>query len=153
MAERLTRGRIEGSLHVLPLRVYWEDTDASGIVYYANYLRFVERGRSDLLRLAGVNQQALLRDFGLALAVRACAIEYLSPARLDDEIEVHSRLAALRGASLIAEQTVVRDGRALARATIRIACIDSNGRPRRLPQPILSALAALPQSRFEEHHG
>ncbi|MCW5732124.1 MAG: tol-pal system-associated acyl-CoA thioesterase [Alphaproteobacteria bacterium] len=124
----------------MALRVYWEDTDASGIVYYANYLRFVERARSDLLRLLGVNQQRLLEEQGLALAVRACALEYLRPARLDDEIEVHSSIAEMRGASLTARQVVRRGEEELVQADVRIACIDRAGRPRRLPAQVVAAL-------------
>jgi len=153
MAEPLSFGRIEGAEHVLPLRVYWEDTDASGIVYYANYLRFVERGRSDLLRLLGINQQTLLAESGVALTVRSCNIDYFRPARLDDEIEVRSRLTDLRGASMAALQSVWRDGVELARATIRIACIDLRGRPRRLPEVIRKALARIPQSSIEDQDG
>ncbi|MCW5751054.1 MAG: tol-pal system-associated acyl-CoA thioesterase [Alphaproteobacteria bacterium] len=124
----------------MALRVYWEDTDASGIVYYANYLRFAERARSDLLRLLGVNQQRLLEEQGLALAVRACALEYLRPARLDDEIEVHSSIAEMRGASLTARQVVRRGEEELVQADVRIACIDRAGRPRRLPAQVVAAL-------------
>ena len=101
-----TSGRLVADGHVLPLRVYYEDTDVSGFVYYANYLKFIERGRTDFLRLVGVDHSTLWRDHQLALTVRSCEIEYLSPARLDDEIQIHTRLTDLRGASLIAEQIV-----------------------------------------------
>jgi acyl-CoA thioester hydrolase len=133
-------------VHVLALRVYWEDTDAAGIVYYANYLKFIERARSDMLRLAGVDQRALLDEQGVAFAVRSCAIDYLRPARLDDDIEVHSRLAALRGASIGAEQIVRRGAEELARARLRLACIDRAGRPRRVPAAVARALATLSPS-------
>lgn len=136
-------GRIADGRHVLALRIYWEDTDASGIVYYANYLRFVERARSDLLRLLGVNQQRLLEEQGLALAVRACALEYLRPARLDDEIEVHSSIAEMRGASLRARQVVRRGAEELVQADVRIACIDRAGRPHRLPSQVVEALRPI----------
>ncbi|HYM31019.1 MAG TPA: tol-pal system-associated acyl-CoA thioesterase [Candidatus Cybelea sp.] len=146
MPDAVSLGRVEGDRHILPLRVYWEDTDASGIVYYANYLRFIERGRSDLLRLAGFSQQRLMDDHGLALTVRTCRIDYLRPARLDDEIEVHSRLTELKGASVTALQSVLRAGTELARAEVRIACIDRAGRPRRLPEQVRRALAAISPS-------
>jgi acyl-CoA thioester hydrolase len=146
MGERAPLGRIDGDRHILPLRVYWEDTDASGIVYYANYLRFVERARSDLLRLAGINQQSMLLAEGLALAVRSCHIDYFRPARLDDEIEVHSTLLALKGASMSTRQSVFRGPEELVRAEVRIACIDAHGRPRRLPGSIRHALAAISPS-------
>lgn len=136
-------GRIENGRHILPLRVYWEDTDASGIVYYANYLRFIERARSDLLRLAGVSQDGIWTEQGAALTVRACTIEYLRPARLDDVIEVRSHILELKGASVRARQSVFRGDDELARATVRIACIDRLGRPRRLPEPVRHALAMI----------
>ena len=133
-------GRLIGDGHVLPLRVYYEDTDVSGFVYYANYLKFIERGRTDFLRLAGVDHSALWREHGLALTIRHCEIEYFSPARLDDEIEVHTRLTDLRGASLRAEQVVRRDETKLARGCVRIACIDGSGRAARLPRAIRDQL-------------
>lgn len=125
--------------HVLPLRVYWEDTDAGGIVYYANYLKFIERARSDMLRQAGVNQESL-RHEGVVFAVRHCSIDYLLPARLDDDISVHSRLMDLKGASLRAEQVVRRGKAELARAEIRLACIDQSGRACRIPATVREAL-------------
>ncbi|MSP51962.1 MAG: tol-pal system-associated acyl-CoA thioesterase [Alphaproteobacteria bacterium] len=135
-----TAGRIAGVTHVLPLRVYYEDTDAAGIVYYANYLRFIERARTDFLRLAGISQSGLWRDSGLAFAVRDCEIHYLSPARLDDEVEVHTRLTELGGATLHAEQTVRRGATDLVRSQVRIACVDRAGRPARLPRQLRNAL-------------
>jgi|TARA_B100001964_G_scaffold46689_1_gene52165 acyl-CoA thioester hydrolase len=135
-------GRFEAGGHVLALRVYWEDTDAAGIVYYANYLKFIERGRSDLLRLLGIDQAALYRESGVAFAVRRCEIDYLKPARLDDRLEVRSRLVEVRGASVRAEQVVWRAGTELMRAQVRLGCIDPTGRARRLPPPVRAALAA-----------
>ena len=135
-------GRLEAGRHVLALRAYWEDTDAAGIVYYANYLKFIERGRSDLLRLLGVDQAALHRETGVAFAVRRCEIDYLRPARLDDRLEVRSRLLDVRGASLTAEQVVWREQTELVRAIVRIGCIDPAGRPRRMPLAVRTALAA-----------
>lgn len=144
MADRLPAlGKVADGTHVLPLRVYWEDTDAFGIVYYANYLRFLERGRSDILRLAGIDQQKLHADGGIGFAVRRCDIEYLLPARLDDDIEVHSTLTELRGATLTAIQVVKRGAADLARATIRLACLDRSGRPRRIPADVIRALATV----------
>lgn len=133
-------GRLAGEGHILPLRVYYEDTDVSGFVYYANYLKFIERGRTDFLRLAGVNHSTLWNEHGLALTIRHCEIDYLAPARLDDEIEVHTRLTGLRGASLEAEQVVKRDSTELARGRVRIACIGRTGRAARLPAEIRDQL-------------
>jgi acyl-CoA thioester hydrolase len=143
MPETATRGRIEGGEHVLPMRVHWEDTDASGIVYYANYLRFIERGRSDLLRLAGLRQQDMWDRDGLALTVRSVFVDYLRPARLDDDIEVRSRLIDIKGASMTAAQSVRRAEEELIRAEVRIACIDGAGRARRLPAEVREALDRL----------
>jgi acyl-CoA thioester hydrolase len=133
-------GRLVADGHVLPLRVYYEDTDVSGFVYYANYLKFIERGRTDFLRLAGVDHSTLWRDHELALTVRRCEIEYFSPARLDDEIQIYTQLTDLRGASLIAEQFVRRDETELARCRVRIACIDRTSRAARLPPPVRDQL-------------
>ena len=133
-------GRLIANGHELSLRVYYEDTDVSGFVYYANYLKFIERGRTDFLRLAGVGHSTLWRKHGLALTVRSCEIEYLSPARLDDEIQIYTRLSDLRGASLIADQDVRRDETELARSRVRIACIGRSGRAARLPPAIREQL-------------
>jgi len=129
--------------HRYHLRVQWEDTDAAGIVYYANYLRFIERGRSDLLIQNGIDQAALIREEGLAFAVKGCRIEYLKPARLHDELTVTTGLADQRGASLTLTQGVWRGAEPLAEAEIRLACIDGQGRPRRIPAPLASLFATL----------
>lgn len=126
--------------HRFQLRVYWEDTDAAGIVYYANYLRFIERARSDFVRRAGVDQAALLTAEGLTFQVRRCEIDYRRPARLDDELEVETTIRRLGGASLEMAQVVRGAGRELVRALVRIACVDRGGRPRRIPRPVLQAL-------------
>lgn len=143
MPETATRGRIEDGTHYMPLRVYYEDTDASGIVYYANYLKFIERARTDLLRLIGITHSEMARGTGLAFAVRHCHIDYHMPARLDDEIEVVTRVSKVRGASLDAEQTVRRGSDHLVSTKLKIACIDSGGRARRLPKEIRAALLDL----------
>jgi len=146
-------GRIEGRTHILPVRVYYEDTDAGGIVYHANYLRYAERGRSDFLRLLGVHHQALAELPGrLGLAVRHCAFDYLAPARLDDALEVATTLTAMGGATLEAEQIVRRDGQDLVRGQVRIACIAANGRPRRLPDDMRRLLAPLCPSTSLPHN-
>ena len=139
----LDSGGIEGGAHRLAMRVYWEDTDASGIVYYANYLKFIERGRSALLRHLGIDQPALWRDRGLAFVVRRCAIDYHSPARLDDLIEVETRLGDLSGAAVELLQVVRRSDSKLASAVVKLACIDRNGRPQRLPPAVKTALATI----------
>jgi acyl-CoA thioester hydrolase len=146
-------GRLDGRAHVLPVRVYYEDTDAGGIVYHANYLRFAERGRTDFLRLLGIHHRELatLPDGGVGLAVRHCAFDFLAPARLDDALEVVTELTDLGAATLDAIQTVRRDGRDLVRGTVRIACIGANGRPRRLPAEMRRRLAPLCQPMTTTH--
>jgi acyl-CoA thioester hydrolase len=143
MSEGSALGRIDGDAHIMPVRVYWEDTDGLGIVYYANYLRFIERARSDLLRLAGIDQRRMLAEEGLGFVVRRCDIEYLSPARLDDELLVRTVLKELRGASLVLLQSAWRDARELVRANVRVGCLNGAGRPARIPPPVARALATL----------
>lgn len=134
----------EIAAHRYPLRVQWEDTDAAGIVYYANYLRFIERGRSDLLLQHGIDQHGLMQmDGGVAFAVRACNIEYLKPARLHEELTVFTTITELRGASVTAQQDVWRGEEVLARATVKLACIDNKGRPTRVPRAIAAVFATL----------
>lgn len=134
----------ETAPHRYPLRVQWEDTDAAGIVYYANYLRFIERGRSDLLLRHGIDQHGLMRQpDGVAFAVRACNIEYLKPAHLHEELTVLTTINELRGASVTAQQDVWRGDEVLARATVKLACIDHKGRPTRVPRAIAAVFATL----------
>jgi len=133
-------GHFEAGEHVFPLRVYYEDTDAGGIVYYASYLRFAERARTELLRLAGLEQSELARLHQVVLAVRNCVVDYLAPARLDDLLEVRSRLSGLSGATLTARQSIGRGEETLARLDVRVACVRPDGRPTRLPAPVRSAL-------------
>ncbi len=139
MTEKTTAPR----RHRYPVRVFWEDTDAAGIVYYANYLKFCERARSDMVRRAGLDQAALLADSGLVFAVRRCAIDYLAAARLDDELEVVTAVDKVGGASVDLRQTVCRDDEAIVRAEIRLGCVDRQGKPRRLPTAARSIMADL----------
>jgi acyl-CoA thioester hydrolase len=125
-----------------PVRVYWEDTDAGGVVYYASYLKFLERARSEWLRALGIDQVKLQRDERLQFVVVEANIRYHRPARFDDELVVSVALEALRGASLALAQDVRRGqdaGELLVSATIRAACIDAdNLRPRPLPRALTS---------------
>jgi len=131
--------------HVFPCRVYYEDTDAGGIVYYANYLKFAERARSELLRDMGSDNTRLLNEHGVMFAVRDCAVTYREPARLDDALQVHTRILRIGGASFSATQRVERSGKLLADMTVRLACLDLQGRPARIPE----ALRAAFESRTE----
>ena len=151
-AGQIGASRIEGGEHVLSIRVYYEDTDAAGIVYYANYLKYAERARTEMLRLMGVEQSELAQSHGLAFAVRNCAIDYQRPAKLDDLLEVRSHLRALGGATAEAEQVISRDGAPLVKLEVRLACVDRNGRPARIPGPLRAALTGYcrPQSAEEQ---
>lgn len=143
MAEAPGSGHMCGNTHILPVRVYYEDTDAAGIVYYANYLRYAERGRTEMLRRVGGEHMRLMRQEGIAFAVRHCTADYLAPARLDDALEVRTRLVEVAGASLRARQDVRRDGTDLVRLTVRLACLRGDGRPARLPAGLRATLARL----------
>lgn len=124
-------------LHVSRLRVYYEDTDAGGIVYYANYLRFFERARSDWLRALGVTHRALAEREGVAFVVRDAAVRYLRPARLEDELDIDVRVAELGRVSMRIAQAARRagDGALLAHGTVRVAVVDAaGGRPAALPR-------------------
>ena len=133
-------GTLNGDTHVLPLRVYYEDTDFSGIVYHANYLRFFERGRTEFIRALGVDQLALHRDEGIAFAVRSINIDYLRPAQMDDLIEVETKAGVVRGPSLQLGQTIRREGQILTTAQVLVVCIKA-GRPQRLPETLRAVLA------------
>ena len=126
--------------HRWPLRVYYEDVDLAGIVYYANYLRFIERARSEMVRAAGIDQAAM-RDGGLVFAVRRVEADYLRPARYDDELVVETVVADLSRARFTMAQTVRRGGDALFRARVEIVCMRLDGRPRRLPDGVMSMRA------------
>ncbi|RMF09138.1 MAG: tol-pal system-associated acyl-CoA thioesterase [Alphaproteobacteria bacterium] len=132
-------GQLRDGRHHLVLRVYYEDTDVGGVVYYANYLKFLERGRSDFLRALGIDQVALMRGEAgepVTFVARRCEIDYLKPARFDDVIEVVTWVAEARGASAVMGQEVRRDGVVLATALVTIAATGADGRPRPLPRPL-----------------
>ena len=126
--------------HVLPLRVYYEDTDAGGIVYHANYLRFMERGRTEFLRALGHDLAALRAGHGINWAVRRLTIEYLAPGRLDEALQVVTTVEALRGASVDLRQQVKRGDQLLTDSTLTLVCMNESGRPVRLPRDARVAL-------------
>jgi acyl-CoA thioester hydrolase len=136
--------------HVYTLRVYWEDTDAGGLVYHANYLKFAERARTEMLRHFGIEQEKLRGDAGMLFVVRRLVADYLQPARLDDELAVATRVKHLGGASLDLDQEVRRGDRPLVRLALRIACLGRDGKPRRLPAAIAAAFASLYKSHATE---
>ncbi|MCW5772002.1 MAG: YbgC/FadM family acyl-CoA thioesterase [Rhodospirillaceae bacterium] len=131
--------------HVFPVRVYYEDTDAAGIVYYVNYLKFAERARTEMLRLLGRGQHDMMERVGVAFAVKSARIEYLRPARLDDALLVRTGLIEVGGASLKVRQRIEKAGDGaggplLADMMIRLAVMNRTGKPMRLPNDIRAAL-------------
>jgi acyl-CoA thioester hydrolase len=126
--------------HVLPVRVYYEDTDAGGIVYHANYLRFMERGRTEFLRELGHDLAALRDSHAINWAVKRLAIEYVAPARLDEAVQVVTTVEALRGASVDLRQQVKRGDTLLTDSTLTLVCMNAAGRAVRLPVDARAAL-------------
>ena len=125
-----------------PVRVYWEDTDAGGIVFYANYLKFFERARTEWLRALGIEQQALREATGAIFVVSETAVRYLRPSRLDDLLDVTVALREAGRATLLLRQQALRGTELLAEGDIRIGCVDAQTlRPRRIPNPVLDRIA------------
>lgn len=129
--------------HRFQTRVYYEDTDLAGIVYYANYLKFIERARSEWVRGAGIDQRALKQDTGLVFAVRRIEADYLAPACFDDVIEVRSAPVAVSAARLVMEQQVFRGETLLFSALVTLVCLDAAGRARRLPAALAHIAATI----------
>lgn len=119
-------------MHSFPIRVYYEDTDMAGIVFYANYLRYIERARSDWVRQMGIDQSEM-RDEGLIFAVRRVEADYLAPARFDDELTVTTSTRQMTGARLVLDQVVARGDEVLFEAVVTIVCLTVTGQPARLP--------------------
>lgn len=131
--------------HRTPIRVYYEDTDLAGVVYYANYLKFLERGRTEALRAAGVDQSALQAQ-GLVFAVAHVEIDYRRSARFDDLLTVETELTRIGGASVDLVQRVLRGGELIAPAHVRVVCMTLAGRPFRMPEDLRRALGAVAQN-------
>lgn len=126
---------------IWPVRVYFEDTDAGGIVYYANYLRFLERARTEWLRRLGFEQDALMRDPGVVFAVRRVEIDYLRPARFNDSLAVHARIAERGRASLVFEHEIRRGPEVLCRGVVKVACLAAESlRPTAIPPAIVEGI-------------
>jgi acyl-CoA thioester hydrolase len=140
MTEPCLSGLMVDGVHHFPLRVYYADTDAGGIVYHATYLDFAERARTEMMRLFGLDQVQLQKDHGLLFAVRSCEIDYRRPARLDDLLEIRSSVTHLGGASLHVSQSIWRGAEELVRLVIRLVCMHFNGRAMRIPAAIRSEL-------------
>lgn len=135
--------RFEGSAFILPVRVYYEDTDAGGVVFYANYLKFAERARTEMLRQLGIENPDMQDRHGIAFVVRHIDVEYLNPARLDDLLDVHVNLTKVGGATINGTQVIRLDGVDLVRMTIRLGCMKLSGGPGRLPEDVRERLKAL----------
>jgi len=145
----MTPGRMEGSDFVFPVRIYYEDTDAGEIVYYANYLKFAERARTEFLRHFGIKQSDLLEKDRIAFAVRRAEADYRKPAKLDDLLEVYTRLTKLGGASVEMEQELKRGEDTLVKVKVRVACIHLEGHP----VPIPSDIRKIFEEMLGENHG
>jgi acyl-CoA thioester hydrolase len=129
-------------MHAFPVRVYYEDTDLAGIVYYANYLRFIERARTEWARALGVDQVELKARDGIVLAVRRVEADYLAPARFDDVLEVRTVLQAVTGVRVVLGQSVWRGGQRLFDAVVTLVALHDDGRAARLPAGLRAAIAA-----------
>ncbi len=136
-------GRLEAGGHVLPVRVYYEDTDFTGIVYHGAYVRFFERARSDFLRLIGIHHKEMASGSHgavLAFAVRSMTLDFQKPARIDDVLEVRTSLADCKGARIRLDQLIYRDEELLVSAAVTVAVITMEGRPARLPKTLAEKL-------------
>jgi acyl-CoA thioester hydrolase len=137
-------GRIEGARHILPVRVYFEDTDFSGLVYHASYVRFCERGRSDFVRLMGIQHSELGATGGerepAAFVVRSISLDFLKPARIDDILEVRTECTGIGAATLTLDQEIWRGGTRLVTADVKVVLISRSGKPLRLGEKVRAAL-------------
>jgi acyl-CoA thioester hydrolase len=137
-------GEIRDGRHVLAVRVYYEDTDFTGVVYHASYLRFMERGRTNHLRLLGADHRALFEETekevpGFAFVVRTMNVEFLKPARMDDVLDVITEPEEVKGASITLGQRIERAGEVLVEARVRVACV-AGGKAQRIPKPLRVAM-------------
>ena len=136
-------GRFDGPNHLYDCRVYYEDTDAGGLVYHASYLRFAERARTEFMRMIGCDHNSLLREAGVAFAVHELHIRFRQTARLDDALTITSRILESAGASLRMEQIVTRGTTQIAIIDVRLVCLDRQTRPIRLPTVIRDGMTRL----------
>ncbi len=126
--------------HSFDLRIYYEDTDHGGVVYYANYLKYMERARTEFMRRCDIELDQLQRDEGVLFAVTEAHVHYRRPARFNDALCVHSELSHAHGARLGFRQVVMRGNEALVEGNIKLACMDTHGRARRIPQAVLNKI-------------
>lgn len=121
------------------VRVYYEDTDAGGIVYYPNYLKFAERGRTEYLRSLGFENSQIRDESGIIIVVKKVEAEYLSPARLDDRLTVATRLISMKNTSFVMEQNILRDAGVIFTISVVLVCVNSEGKPSRIPESVRTA--------------
>jgi acyl-CoA thioester hydrolase len=138
-----TEGRITGTAHHFPVTVYYEDTDFSGVVYHASYLRFIERARSDMLKCAGIDQRAAFENGEGTYAVAELKIKYRAPARFDDALEIVSSVQKVRAASVVIHQRVMRNTQLLAEAEVIAAFLSPQGKPKRQPKAWIAAFEQM----------
>jgi acyl-CoA thioester hydrolase len=131
--------------HTFALRVYYEDTDLAGIVYYANYLKFIERARTEWVRDLGIDQRQLRNAAGIVFAVRRIEADYLRAAKFDDTVVVHTRLIAMTGARIMLDQQIFRADEKLFAAVVTLVCLTDGGHPARLPAEVRLRLDPAPQ--------
>jgi len=139
-------GTVDHGVHRFPVRVYFEDTDTARMVYHANYLRFMERARTELLRLAGVSQYETMSGEGagvMGFAVKSCQVEFRAPARLDDLLEVRTVNNGVGAAYIDFGQDIWRDQTPIAEARVRVVCLDGKGKPRRQPADLIARLETM----------
>lgn len=147
MSDHEIAGAIEGERHLLPIRVYYEDTDFTGVVYHANYLRFMERGRTDFLRLLGVHHAELadgVAGEALHFVVRHMDIDFRASARIDDILMIETTFRELKGARFVLDQKVMRGDTVLVASRVTAAMVNGEGRPRRIPPEMRDRLLQTP---------
>jgi acyl-CoA thioester hydrolase len=141
MTDEPSAGRFDGRLHYLPVRIYYEDTDFTGVVYHANYLRYFERGRSDFLRLAGVHHSVLLEaPEPMGFAVNRMSLDFLKAARIDEALVVETAFETMKGPRIFIAQALKRGADVLVRAEVQVCCISLTGKPRKPPPVLLERL-------------
>jgi acyl-CoA thioester hydrolase len=141
MSELKGLGHFDGKTHILPIRVYYEDTDLSGVVYHANYLRYMERGRTEFFRAVGIKLAALEDAEPTAWTLRKVQLEYFRPARLEDQLEVRTICAGLSGARMVADQKIYANDTLLTHGTVEACVMTLSGKPRRIPEDVRDKLA------------
>ncbi len=122
--------------HDFPIRIYYDDTDAGGVVYYANYLKFAERARTEYLRTLGFENSKIRDEFGIIIVVKSVEAEYLSPARLDDFLTIQTRLLSVKNTSFIMEQKAIKNETCIFKMTIVLVCVNEDGRPSKIPEAV-----------------